>query len=129
MLSSRENTDPRPYFVAEMQDEDHDGRCTQAEVTASANDPRYEGVGGTLYNLARFLPRPEFQCAHPNPILVSFRDQAMWDQTTEDGKREELAEWLWWLSDETHVVNRFQRRDHIEHARKVLARLAALLND
>jgi hypothetical protein len=61
----------------------------------------------------------------PNPILASIRAQG-WGDMNEAGKRNELAEWLWWLSDESHNIYRFQTRPHIDHARRVLTRLDRL---
>lgn len=61
-----------------------------------------------------------------NPILLSVRSQVDWANITDHGKREEVAEWLWWLTNEGHNVFLWQRRDHIEHAVRVLTRLAAL---
>lgn len=61
-----------------------------------------------------------------NQVLLSFRAQVDWDQITATGKREELSEWLWWLSDERHNVYLWKPIPQIDHARRVLTRLAAL---
>lgn len=66
--------------------------------------------------------RPEYD-NNPNPILISFREQSDWGNINQTGKYEECAEWLWWLGDPTHSVYKFQRLEHIDHAKRVLEKL------
>lgn len=77
---------------------------------------------------AKYDPRPKYE-NNPNRVLVAFRQESRWDRINNEGKALEVSEWLWWLSDKTHNVYRFQEHAHIEHAIKVLTRLDYLLND
>lgn len=114
--SQRVNTDPKPYCVAEAENHENDGRFTRAAVRESAD--YYWGQGGTLYHLAKFTPRPEFD-NNPNPILVAYRKHGpqLFGGT---------AGWLKYAMHGTMADNVPITPDHIEHARKVLARLDAL---
>lgn len=106
-----------------------------------SGDPRpwlsTHGLGGRWSHEARdrendlFRPRPEFDrpLTNPaNPILQSIRDQG-WSNLNNAGKWNELAEWLWWLGDESHKIFYWQSLESIAHARRVLTRIANLAKD
>jgi hypothetical protein len=59
----------------------------------------------------------EFQHNEPNPILISFRAN---DQNPDP------AQWVEWLRLPSLDPWHYARRDHIDHARRVLTRLARL---
>ncbi len=112
MFASQQiNTDPKPWLEWES-----DSRYSQAEVDAeNERDRCWRGLGKR--------PRPEFDNT-PNPILLDFRENhgatGAWlneitlDQLDAEFLREVGNAWDVPVTDE-----------HIEHARKVLTRLAA----
>ena len=92
------------------------------------NDPNPytgpRGRGAVNYGLGGqgFHPRPEYD-NNPNPVLQAFRKESDWGWLNEEGKAQEVREWIWWLSDKSHNIYLFQKHEHIEHAHRVLTKL------
>lgn len=115
------NDDPAPYYVAE--DESRHSILTIRERARSDND--------ILYQLANLKPRPEFdrpRAHEANPILLRFRAE-------EDGSRNAALGYLDLLNMGVGMLRYRWKADgfgadfgnqHVDHARRVLTRLAAL---
>lgn len=120
LASRRVNTDPKPYYVAELADSAHDGRVAESSVDFSSTE--YDGEGGTLYHLAKLRPRPEF-ANNPNPILEAFRAYcAARTVSLAACARVELV----WLSRGMATGQREATLEHEAHARKVLTRISTM---
>lgn len=120
--SQRVNTDPKPYYVTELEGDGHDGRVTEERVAASARESSWLG-GGIIHSLAKLKPRPEFD-SNPNPILLDYR--------MSDGNIDgwlsmlEMPGLLDFLAEAGGEHGTAVTEKHVSHAKKVLTRLANL---
>lgn len=101
--SQRVNNDPQPYLW-------RSGERTE-NPSVWGNRPPHT-----------FNPRPEYD-NNPNPVLQAFRKESDWGWLNEEGKAQEVREWIGWLSDKSHNIYLFQKHEHIEHAHRVLTKL------
>lgn len=117
--SQKRNNDPKPYYVVETVRDGFDGRYSKDEIDAASV---LHPPADTLYHLAEFCPRPEFD-NNPNRILVEAREHL--SRATRPDRA--LATWLNWIDDPTS--DRDSPEPWIDeervHARKVLQRLAS----
>lgn len=124
------NHDPMPWHVSLTPSRGGNGRWREWRGAASSWDDALvraeDAHPGWTAHTGGLIPRPEFdhkQHNEPNPILVEFRDVA----GTHFPFAEDLDWWLKCLEDPTfdYTASGYRwTRAHVDHARRVLERLA-----